>query len=63
MYSQFLNKYINDFEPWKLIKEDKEKASKVLFNLVQGINILTLLLEPCIPSKMLDARNIFGFKK
>lgn len=61
-YSQFLNKYINDFEPWKLIKEDKERASQVLFNLIQGINILTLLLEPCMPSKMYDARNIFGFK-
>ena len=61
-FAQFLNKYINNNEPWKLVKEDKEKASEVLFNLVQGVNALTLLLEPVMPEKMKEARKIFGFK-
>lgn len=61
-FAQFLNKYVNDTEPWKLVKENKEKASLVLANLVYGIDILTLLLEPAMPTKMQEARNIFGFK-
>jgi len=61
-FAQFLNKYTNDKEPWKLVKVDKEKASLVVANLVIGINILTLLLEPVMPEKMKDARKIFDFK-
>jgi len=59
---QFLNKYTNDTEPWKLVKTNKEKASVVVYNLVLGINLLTLLLEPCMPEKMKEARKIFRFK-
>lgn len=61
-FAQFLNKYVNDTEPWKLVKENKEKTSFVLANLVYGINILTLLLTPAMPNKMKEARKIFGFK-
>lgn len=61
-FGQFLNKYTNDTEPWKLVKTDKEKASLVIANLVIGINFLTLLLEPVMPEKMKEARAIFGLK-
>ncbi len=62
LFAQYLNKYINDYEPWKLVKENKHKTEKVMFNLIQGINILTLLLYPLMPNKIIEARNIFEFQ-
>jgi methionyl-tRNA synthetase len=61
-FAQFLNKYINDKEPWKLVKEDKDATAKILYDLTVGIEFLGLILEPVIPSKSLEIRDIFGFK-
>jgi len=55
------NKYINDEEPWKLFKTDKEKMNNILHIALEQIAKITILLNPIIPNsttKVLDALNI-----
>ncbi|MCK4319524.1 methionine--tRNA ligase [Candidatus Micrarchaeota archaeon] len=50
------NKYFQGNEPWVLIKEDKEKAGKVLGTLVHVVKDLGILIEPFMPAA---SRKIF----
>jgi len=43
------NKYFQSSEPWKLIKEDKEKARSVITTSVNIIKNLVVMLKPIIP--------------
>ena len=45
------NKYFNDQEPWKAVKEDMEKASNCLFLSNQLCKAMAVLLKPYIPNK------------
>lgn len=47
--SSFANKYFNDRAPWVDIKEDKERARETIFNSIQLVNALRLLLKPFTP--------------
>ncbi len=44
------NKFFQDMAPWKLIKEDREKAHEVLTFSVNIVKILSILLKPVIPT-------------
>jgi methionyl-tRNA synthetase len=46
---QLANQYINDMEPWKLIKEDEQAAKTILWNLIDLIQWSIPLLEIFIP--------------
>lgn len=48
------NKYIDETEPWKLGKAESQKArlAAVLYNLLDGIRIISTLLSPFMPSTM-----------
>jgi len=48
------NKYIDETEPWKLGKDDSQKArlASVLYNLLESIRIISTLLSPFMPSTM-----------
>ena len=52
------NKYIDQTEPWVLAKDEskKDRLSQVLYNLVEAIRIITVLLQPFLPD---TADNIF----
>lgn len=43
------NKYIDETQPWILIKDDKERLDTVLFNLIESIRIIGQLIEPFLP--------------
>ena len=43
------NKYFQDNEPWKLIKEDKEKTQRILGSCVNIVKILGILCAPILP--------------
>lgn len=45
----FGNKYFNDSEPWVSVKDDKEKAGQTIYNCVQIVNALRVLLKPFTP--------------
>src|SRR5574344_2977756 len=43
------NKYIDETQPWILIKEDKDRLDTVLYNLVESIRIISQLIQPFLP--------------
>ncbi len=46
------NKYIDETAPWVLAKnpEDKERLGTVLYNLIEAIRIITIMIQPAMPS-------------
>ena len=61
---RLINKYLEDKEPWKTVKDypgDKEITATTLFISIEAIRICSLLLNPIIPNKtavVLDAMSI-----
>ncbi len=55
------NKYFNDQEPWSLKKDNPERMATILYNILNQIRSISILLYPVIPesaSKVLDALGI-----
>jgi methionyl-tRNA synthetase len=55
-----LNQYVEETRPWDLAKEDgeRERLDQVLYNLAEGLRVITLLLHPYMPettARLLDA--------
>jgi methionyl-tRNA synthetase len=46
---KFANKYFNDEAPWETIKETPEKAANTIYNSIQLVNALRILLKPFTP--------------
>ena len=44
------NIYINNKAPWKMIKEDKEKAGYTFYYAIQLVRTISILLEPYLPN-------------
>ncbi len=45
----FANKYFNDKEPWESIKKDIPEAENTIYNTIQLVNALRVLLKPFTP--------------
>ncbi|MDD2363090.1 MAG: methionine--tRNA ligase [Oscillospiraceae bacterium] len=58
-FARRCNKYIDETTPWILAKSDDTlpRLNQVLYNLIEGIRILGILLKPFMPS---TAENILG---
>ena len=58
-YLRRCNKYIDETEPWALAKDEANKArlNTVLYNLLEGIRISSVLIEPFMPD---TAKNVFN---
>ena len=54
------NKYFNDQEPWKAVKEDKQKAANCLYLSNQLAKILAFTLKPYLPTKADDIAKILN---
>ncbi|GAB6066182.1 methionine--tRNA ligase [Aquifex pyrophilus] len=62
--TSYLNKYVDEKQPWNLNKEGRtEELRKVLYALVDGLNVLTHLLYPIMPNKMKEALEMLGQKE
>lgn len=46
----FANKYFNDEKPWETVKTQKKKTANTLYNAVQIISALRILMRPFIPA-------------
>jgi len=44
-----VNKYINESEPWVLAKNKDKKLSTVMYNLLEGLRVISGLIYPFIP--------------
>ena len=47
-----LNRYVEESQPWVLARspEDAQRLDQVLYGLVEGLRVLTLLLHPYLPN-------------
>ncbi|MDC3246622.1 methionine--tRNA ligase [Candidatus Marinimicrobia bacterium] len=57
-----VNKYMEQNAPWKLVKEDKGAAGKVLYTAGEALRISALLLSPVMPNRtktLLDILDAF----
>ena len=57
------NRYLNEKQPWKTIKDDIEGAATTLYSLRQLVKALGVLLEPFLPftaEKIRDLLNLPG---
>jgi methionyl-tRNA synthetase len=47
--SRIGNQYLNEKEPWNLIKKDREEAAKILYTVAQIVKALSIVSAPFIP--------------
>jgi methionyl-tRNA synthetase len=55
------SQYLEIKAPWKLVKTDKDEAKKVLFNAVQSLRTIAILLKPFIPKSAETIYTSFNF--
>ena len=59
-YIRSVNKYMENNAPWKLVKEDKDAAGRVLYTAGEALRIGAVLLSPVMPNRtaiLLDVLN------
>lgn len=56
------NKYLADEEPWKVIKEDPERAGAILYIAIQVAAALAVLSEPLLPFTSKKLRTILNLE-
>ncbi len=62
-YVRSVNKYMEKTAPWKIIKEDKYTAGKILYVSCEALRLSAVLLSPIMPHRtktMLDILNVKG---
>ena len=61
-FVRLMNRYFNDQQPWVLAKqeEQRERLGTVLYNIVDGLRIVSVLLEPAMPTKGREIRQSLG---
>lgn len=63
IYSKHCNNYFQKAEPWKTIKEDKEKAGTSLFVLANCAKDISILVEPYMPGVAENIRKQLKIEK
>jgi methionyl-tRNA synthetase len=61
--SSFGNKYFQEKEPWKIMKEDPEKAQEVISFCVMIIKNLSVMIGPVLPRFSHDLQKQLGVEK
>ncbi len=60
-----LNRYIAEKQPWLLAKspDKSQELDTVLYTVIEGIRVASVLLEPVLPQKMKDLRLQLGLEQ
>ena len=61
LLSQDVNAWLNEREPWKAFKQDKEDAARSVYTALQVINYLKILFAPFIPVSSQKVHAYLGF--
>ncbi len=61
-YINSLNKYIDITMPWILAKDDdkKDRLSSVMYNLAEGLRIISILISPVMPDTSVEMQKQLG---
>jgi len=57
------NKYLQEQEPWKVYKQDPERAGVALFVATQIMGAAAIVFEPFLPSTAAKLRNMLGLSE
>ena len=57
------NKYLQEQEPWKVFKQDPERAGVALFVATQIMGAAAIVFEPFLPSTAAKLRNMLGLSE
>ena len=57
------NKYFNDQEPWSLKKSNSKRMNTVLYNILNQIRSISILLYPVMPESTSKVLDILGIEK
>jgi len=57
------NKYLQEQEPWKVYKQDPERAGVTLFVATQIMGAAAIVFEPFLPSTAAKLRNMLGLSE
>jgi methionyl-tRNA synthetase len=60
--SALANKYVNDQEPWRLVKSDRGRAAMVLFTALRVVDSLKTLFTPFLPFSSQKLHELLGYK-
>ncbi|MEN3038790.1 MAG: methionine--tRNA ligase [Candidatus Kryptonium sp.] len=60
--ARFANKYFNDTEPWRMIKENPNRASTSINLCLQVVRSLAILFEPVLPFSSRKIWNMLNLK-
>ena len=55
------NEYIAELELWKLIKEDKDQAAGYLYNLLELLRHVVIMLKPVLPESVVKIEELLHF--
>lgn len=61
LLSQRVNQYLAETTPWKLVKEDKERAATVLYTSLRAIDTLKILFAPFLPESSQQLHELLGY--
>ena len=61
-FGDFCNKYFNDKAPWVSFKENISDCENTLYNSIQLVNALRILIKPFLPKTSIKLTNIFNIK-
>jgi len=56
----YADRYVNDSKPWIIVKEDLQKFTAIMTNLVVTIHEITRFLWPIMPQTAKNIANVFG---
>ncbi len=54
------NKYFDDREPWRLVKQDPKQVRGILTTILNAFRIMTVYLKPILPSYAARVETLFG---
>ena len=55
-----INVFMEQNEPWKLVKSDKAQAGNILYHCAESLRLAAVMLSPVMPSKTEDILDILG---
>jgi methionyl-tRNA synthetase len=61
--ARFGNKFLDENEPWKKIKDDKEEAGEILGQAIIIISAISTILEPFLPGSAVKLQEVIFSKK
>jgi methionyl-tRNA synthetase len=59
---ELVNKYVSDQEPWKLIRNDRQRAATVVYTALQAVDDLKGLFTPFLPFSSQKLHALLGYQ-